>query len=235
MNTRKLIELLEKYKETFHRVVPFNQEKDLLLKMDFTASNTALTKNILEDTARFASYVNTQLENAGARYGIGGYGEHRTVYSISKVFDGANENEEPRRLHLGTDIWGAAGTSVMAPLDGLVHSFAFNNQFGDYGATIILFHSLGGMNFYTLYGHLSLASIQNIKEGDKIEKGETFTSFGIASENGSWPAHLHFQIIENIEDWKGDYPGVCKFSEKEKWMANGPDPDLLLQLNQYVL
>lgn len=122
----------------------------------------------------------------------------------------------------------------MAPLDGIVHSFAFNNRFGDYGATIILSHLLNGVSFYTLYGHLSLNSIKNIQEGDRIEKGDVFGEFGIPSENGSWPPHLHFQIISNIGEWKGDYPGVCKFSEKEKWLANSPDPDIILQLNQFT-
>lgn len=107
----------------------------------------------------------------------------------------------------------------MAPLDGIVHSFAFNNRFGDYGATIILSHLLNGVSFYTLYGHLSLNSIKNIQEGDRIEKGDVFGEFGIPSENGSWPPHLHFQIISNIGEWKGDYPGVCKFSEKKNgWL-----------------
>jgi murein DD-endopeptidase MepM/ murein hydrolase activator NlpD len=90
------------------------------------------------------------------------------------------------------------------------------------------------VSFYTLYGHLSLNSIKNIQEGDRIEKGDVFGEFGIPSENGSWPPHLHFQIISNIGEWKGDYPGVCKFSEKEKWLANSPDPDIILQLNQFT-
>ena len=143
--------------------------------------------------------------------------------------------EEPRRLHLGTDIWGKPNSAVMAPLNGLVHSFAFNNRFGDYGSTIILSHYLDGISFYTLYGHLSLNSIKNIQEGDRIDKGDLFAEFGIPAENGSWPPHLHFQIIVDIGEWSGDYPGVCKFSEKEKWLLNSPDPDYILQLNRYIV
>jgi hypothetical protein len=45
---------------------------------------------------------------------------------------------------------------------------------------------------------------------------------------------LHFQIILDIADWKGDYPGVCKYSEREKWLKNSPDPDIILQLNKYL-
>ncbi|MBK7678556.1 MAG: peptidoglycan DD-metalloendopeptidase family protein [Chitinophagaceae bacterium] len=234
MQLTSLTSLLNNNKHHFHPVVKFDATTDKLLSFDFTSGNKELTNDILSDTNRFTTWVNEKLQEVNARYGIGGYKEQRTVYSISKVFDGDKPGEEPRRLHLGTDIWGKPHTAVMAPLDGIVHSFAFNNRFGDYGATIILSHLLNGVSFYTLYGHLSLNSIKNIQEGDRIEKGDVFGEFGIPSENGSWPPHLHFQIISNIGEWKGDYPGVCKFSEKEKWLANSPDPDIILQLNQFT-
>jgi murein DD-endopeptidase MepM/ murein hydrolase activator NlpD len=150
------------------------------------------------------------------------------------VFDAGKEGEEPRRLHLGIDIWGKPYTAVMSPLNGIVHSFAFNNHFGDYGATIIFSHALNEIHFYTLYGHLSLSSIKNIQEGDRISKGDVFAEFGIPSENGQWPPHLHFQVIADLQGWKGDYPGVCKYSERDQYLNNCPDPDLILQLNKYL-
>ena len=58
--------------------------------------------------------------------------------------------------------------------------------------------------------------------------------FGMRFENGNWPPHLHFQLIMDMEGWTGDYPGVCKFSEKDKWLANCPDPDLVLGMMRYV-
>ena len=73
-----------------------------------------------------------------------------------------------------------------------------------------------------------------MEEGQTISRGEVFGEFGLSYENGHWPPHLHFQIINDLGGWKGDYPGVCRFSEKEKFMENCPDPDLILQLNQYV-
>ena len=229
-----LIQILIKNQQQFHPVILFDIIKDKFLQLDFTAQNTAITDELLQDTKQFTGWVNRKLTTAHARYGIGGYAEHRTVYSSSKVFDGVMPGEEPRRLHLGTDIWGKPNSAVIAPLNGLVHSFAFNNRFGDYGSTIILSHCLDGISFYTLYGHLSLNSIKNIQEGDRIDKGDLFAEFGIPAENGSWPPHLHFQIIVDIGEWSGDYPGVCKFSEKEKWLLNSPDPDSILQLNQYL-
>jgi murein DD-endopeptidase MepM/ murein hydrolase activator NlpD len=217
-----------------HRVVPFDPANDLLYGLDLTAQNKSLSDEILADTSSFTNWINQQLVKNNARYAIGGYDEHRTVYQVSRVFDATVPGEEPRRLHLGTDIWGKPGTAVMAPLDGIVHSFAFNNQAGDYGATIILSHAAGGQHFHTLYGHLSLNSIKNIQEGDRVEKGEIIAEFGIPAENGQWPPHLHFQVILDMGDWSGDYPGVCRFSEREQWLANSPDPDIILGLNRYI-
>lgn len=221
-------EVIRNHTDTLKQIVPFDSSADKLLPLDFTDANKELDEEILADTRLFSNYINRKLEAANARYGIGGYNEHRTVYSRSKVFDAPVPGDEPRRLHLGTDIWGKPNTAVMAPVDGVVHSFAFNNQFGDYGATIILSHQLDGLVFHSLYGHLSLASLGNLQEGQLIKAGEVFAGFGIPYENGQWPPHLHFQLILDIGDWKGDYPGVCKFSERHKWLQNSPDPEVLL-------
>ena len=234
MDPHELISLLKTNQAVFETVVPFDPGRNKLLLMDFTDNNKELTDEILDDTRTFTTYINTKLENNSALYGIGGYGEYRSVYCKSKVFDGKTPGEEPRRFHLGIDIWGKPNTPVISPLDAIVHSFAYNDRPGDYGATIILSHPLQGRSFYTLYGHLGLSSIKNINEGDRILKGDIFAEFGIPSENGQWPPHLHFQIIRDLEEWSDDYPGVCKFSAREKWLANCPDPDIILQLNQYV-
>ncbi|MFC0774133.1 peptidoglycan DD-metalloendopeptidase family protein [Terrimonas alba] len=251
MQANPLFILLQENAAAFSPVVPFSASKDKLLALDFTAVNTELTETILQDTRLFTQWINQKLQAANARYGMGGYAEHRTVYSRSKLFNSSEvspppgggdlpgrqaglEGAEPRRLHLGIDIWGKPHTAVMAPCNGIVHSFAFNDSFGDYGTTIILTHQLKGVSFYTLYGHLSLNSIKNLREGELIKQGEIFAEFGLPHENGQWPPHLHFQIIADLQGWEGDYPGVCKFSEKEKWLSNCPDPDLILQMNKYL-
>ena len=226
----EFVHLAKKYMNGFYPVVPFDPQADKLLLLDFTDRNQELTTEILNNTELYTVYINGKLEKAGARYGIGGYAEHRTIYSRSRVFD-APEGEEPRRLHLGTDIWGAPYTRVMTPLDGIVHSFAFNNDFGDYGATIILTHQLKGFTFHTLYGHLSLNSLKNLQEGQTVKGGDVIADFGIPFENGHWPPHLHFQVIIDMQGKKGDYPGVCRYSEKEACLANCPDPDIFLQMN----
>lgn len=223
----------------FLPVVIFNKEKDKLLLLDFTEQNAELTPAVLADTTIFSHYINDKLQRANATYGIGGYNENRIIYSRSALFS-SNINSlqqsqpEPRRLHLGIDIWGPAGTAVHAPLPATVHSFAYNNAFGDYGATIILQHETGGFSFHTLYGHLNLLSIQRLSEGREIEAGQAFAAFGAPNENGHWPPHLHFQIIVDMHGCKGDYPGVCAFSERENYLVNCPDPDLVLGLMRFA-
>ena len=150
-------------------------------------------------------YVNvSKLKKSNYSFGIGKYFEERTIYDHSNVFSG----NERRIVHLGIDLWIEKGTEVLVPITGKIHSFKNNIGIGDYGPTIILEHILEGIKFYTLYGHLSLESLNNLKIGQKFEKGSTLAKIGNFPTNGNWPAHLHFQIIKDIQHYKGDYPGV---------------------------
>lgn len=233
MQVNILYERLKAHSHTFHRVVDFNPAKDKLVHLDFTKDNKELSAVDVADTETFSTFIRDKLKKEKARYGIGGYNELRSLYERSKIFD-SERDEEPRRLHLGIDIWGEEGTTVYAPLGGLVHSYGFNKNFGDYGATLILLHQLDTITFYTLYGHLSLDDIAKVTEFKYIIRGEVIGHFGKPEENGHWPPHLHFQIIKDVRTYKGDYPGVCPFSEREKYLENCADPDLLLNMMQYV-
>src|SRR5688500_12806081 len=85
MKTNNFEERLKRYAGKWARVVPF-EETDKLLLLDFTNNNTEITDEILLNTDLFIQYINKKLEGAVARYGIGGYNEHRTVYSRSAIF-----------------------------------------------------------------------------------------------------------------------------------------------------
>ena len=228
---QELKTILQKHRSEFHKVVHFDPKKDKLCRLDFTKEYANISEDDISNTEKFTAYINSKLENAGAKYGIGGYAENRTLYRRSDLFEGP----EPRTLHLGIDIWGPAGTKVYAPLGGVVHSFANNKEFGDYGATIILQHQLETKVFHTLYGHMSVKDLLNLQEGKYIIRGDTVGHLGEPSENGNWPPHLHFQVIEDMRIKKGDYPGVSAMSEKEKYLANCPDADLILQMMQYLV
>jgi murein DD-endopeptidase MepM/ murein hydrolase activator NlpD len=243
----KLGNILALHRSEFHRVIDFDAATDTLIPLDFTAANTELIDSLISDTPKFSVYISDKLKQHQSKYGIGGYMEVREMYKRSALFSFVKNNlpaqleektpaieVEPRRLHLGIDIWGDADTKIYAPLGGMVHSFANNNNFGDYGATIILQHQLDTVVFYTLYGHLALKDIAGLKVGHFITRGQPFAHFGNSFENGNWPPHLHFQIIEDIERKEGDYPGVCKVSEKEKYQRNCPDADLILNMMSHI-
>ena len=199
---------LASLKKNFGQVVDFNPETDRFFKFDFTAANKEINKSIYTDVTAFSAWITEKLAINNCRFGIGGYLEKRVIYGQPLFI---KNTEEPRDVHLGIDIWTVASAGVFAPLSGKIHSFNNNNNSGDYGPTIILEHDLGGMTLFSLYGHLSLNSIKNIKPGDAIAKNQAIGWLGTDKENGGWPPHLHFQLMFNMEGRRGDYPG-CLFS-----------------------
>lgn len=227
--SEQLQRILEESKHDFHPVVPFSEQTDIARAIDLSDRNRSFSDAIFSNLDAFTLFISEAREKEGARYLYGGYMENRHMYRRSMLFDKNQDDSnidesEPRSLHLGTDIWGEAGTDVFTPIGGLVHSMAYNDQLGDYGATIILGHQLDGFGFYTLYGHLSKRDLGQVRSGQFISRGEKFARFGKPEENGFWPPHLHFQLIIDIGMYDGDYPGVCKKSEAGKFLDNSPDP-----------
>ena len=209
-------------------VIPYQHGVTRIQRWDLSENNQALRPAIFNDLPAFTAFINQQLQETQADYGVGGYNELRSIYARSQVFGAANTAEEPRRLHIGLDIWGPAQTPVYAVYDGVLHSNAFHPDLGNYGAVIILQHSYRGNTFYTLYGHLSQQSLHSLQPGDVIKGGDAIGALGAPAENGGWPPHLHFQCMLSMGNWMGDYPGVCKWSEREYYLANCPNPEILL-------
>jgi len=71
----------------------------------------------------------------------------------------------------------------------------------------------------------------DLEVGQQIAKGSLLAHFGNHEENGYWPPHLHFQVILDMENKQGDYPGVCSLKNKSHYANNCPDPNLILQLS----
>lgn len=197
-------------------------------KLDFSESNEALVQRDLSETSVFSQFVFDEMLENNAFTGIGGYAENRIIYRQRKHFN--NADNQPRSIHLGTDIWANAGEPIYAPLDATVHSFAFNDHYGDYGPTIILAHALNNVVFYTLYGHLSLDSLEGLYVGKNISANEKFAAIGSYPENGDWPPHLHFQIIKDMGNYQGDFPGVSSIQDSEHYLNLCPDPNLILRI-----
>jgi murein DD-endopeptidase MepM/ murein hydrolase activator NlpD len=232
-SSENIIRILQKHSHDYHPVVRTNAGEKIAA-VDLSKNNKEFTPGIYEKAENFNWFIENEKKKIGASYLIGGYREHRDMYRRSSLFDkNIIDNisaDEPRSIHLGIDIWANAGMKIFAPFGGMIHSFAYNNNFGDYGATIILQHQLETINFYTLYGHLGLKDIEQKRKGQFITRGENFGHFGSWEENGNWPPHLHFQVILDIGNFEGDYPGVCKLSEAAKYLQNSPDPNLILKM-----
>lgn len=199
------------------------------IPLNLSVTNQDLQELDVSSSSTLENYVNAHLAAHEGAVAYGGYIETRNIYRRSDYFN-QDDMETERNIHLGMDLWLGAGAPIITPLDGVVHSFAYNKNFGDYGPTILLKHLIDDLVFYTLYGHLSLSSIVNLREGQLFRQGEQLAILGDASVNGDYPPHLHFQIIKELGDWVGDYPGVCSTKDLEFYLANCPDPNLLLKL-----
>ena len=89
-------------------------------------------------------------------------------------------------FHSGVDLAAPFGTAIMASDTGRV---IFNGWYGGYGKVIIVDH---GMDYSTLYAHLSRASASR---GQTIIKGQTV---GYEGQTGySTGPHLHFEVRKN--------------------------------------
>ncbi len=207
-------------------VLPFDSATLHPLVFDFSGENHELVNIDLMNTMQFSAYIDKEMQQHRVSIAIGRYNEHRTIYARSSLFQG----HEPRTVHLGIDLFTAAKTPVFAPLPGIIHSFQNNAAFGDYGPTIILEHEVNGVRFYTLYGHLSEESLHGIKHGQSVAAGEQIAAIGNYPSNGSWPPHLHFQIITDMQGRTGDFPGVASLTQREQFLELCPDPNLILRI-----
>lgn len=197
------------------------------IKLDLSENNKKLKTVDVSSSSKLETFITDHIKMNDGKVAFGGYNETRTIYKRSQYF---NNKEEERNIHIGLDLWCEANSPVFVPLDATVHSFKNNANFGDYGPTIILKHEIETVEFYTLYGHLSLKSIEYLQVGQVFNQGEQLATLGDATINGDYPPHLHFQIIKDIQGYKGDYPGVCSKTDLDFYLKNCPNPNLLLKL-----
>jgi peptidoglycan LD-endopeptidase LytH len=199
------------------------------LSLDLTQGNMDFRLVNLSNTAEFNQFIFSGLNKEGKKYGIGGYLEKRALYQRSEVF--ATETTEFRNIHLGIDIWTHAGTPVFVPFSGKVHSYQDNIGFGNYGPTIILEHEIEGKTLFSLYGHLFRKDLEKLQVGQEFQAGDLLCHVGPFPENGDWPPHLHFQLMWDLGENCGDYPGVAAEKDLEFYKENCPDPNVMLQFD----
>ncbi|MAG48050.1 peptidase M23 [archaeon] len=219
----KVEQLLKELK--FGNILNFNLNKEKILILNFNKNNKELNKVNIYNTEELTKYLFNKLKQTKAKVAIGKYNEDRSIYKNNNEF-------KNRTIHLGIDLLLKENTKIFAPLKGKVHSFKNNKGIGNYGPTIILEHNLNNIKFYTLYGHLSLTSLKNIKPNQIIQQEQPLATVGTTKVNGNWPPHLHFQIIKDLKNNKGDFPGVSSKKERNKYLNLCPNPNLILKIKK---
>ena len=225
MTASLIVATLKAHRGEMTSVVPFDLARGEVVVFDFTEANRELAHLDINDVSGFTEYLFESVAEAEIPVGIGRYDEDRVLYRHSPLFNGTAER---RSIHIGIDLFVVEGTEILAPLPATVHSAANNVGLGNYGPTVILRHQLEGIEFHTLYGHLSRASIGRLRPGKTLSAGDTVGEVGDLRENGSWPPHLHFQIITETLGEEVDYPGVAAPSERQRFLELCPDPNIIL-------
>ena len=221
-------EILNSIAKTSLKVIDTNLAINNYTPISISTKNEDLNTFDVSSSEEWSLYLKKFLKEKNAKVAFGGYIEKRDIYKRSTYFNSSEENE--RNIHLGIDLWCDAGTKVLAVLDGEIHSFKNNLNHGDFGPTIIIKHQVEDIEFYSLYGHLSLNSLDNIEVGQKVTQEEVIGYLGENTVNGDYAPHLHFQLIIDMQGNKGDYPGVCSKEDVDFYQQNCPNPNLLLKL-----
>jgi len=153
-----------------------------------------------------------------------GYLEQRSFYNTKNYERHNATGIEYRNIHLGTDFWVPAGTPLHCLYESTVVISEKNNYHKDYGGLLVLKHQIQDLAFYTLYGHLSLNSVDSNPVGKEIGQDELFAFIGNETENGHWLPHLHFQVITDLLGNTKNFNGVAFPSEIEYWKQLCPNP-----------
>ena len=68
------------------------------------------------------------MKRAGVGVAVGRYDEARAIYLSGPFASGGRATDERRTVHLGIDLFVEPGTTVRAPLPGVVHVLANNTR-----------------------------------------------------------------------------------------------------------
>jgi murein DD-endopeptidase MepM/ murein hydrolase activator NlpD len=197
------------------------QGKSIVL--DLSAGSLALGEPLDNiDVQHFGQLIDERLQRDGAVLAYGRWGERRALYNNDNF---GTSNEERRTIHMGVDVFCAAGTAVCTPLDGVVEIVANNEQELDYGPLLVVRHTAPDRQaFFTLYGHLGPDCLVDRRPGEALRAGDRIATVGAPPGNGNWPPHLHFQLILDLLDLGRNFPGVARASEQARWLALSPNP-----------
>ena len=231
-NEQKFIDWALSNKFKFSDLFP-SVNKNEIYKLDLSVSSKWLGHQKDFDKLDFFQFKINQLQKTIPQKLLsGGYLEPRAVYVTDAYEKIGNNGPESRTIHLGIDIWLPPETAVHALFDSEVVTAVNNSGNKEYGGLLILKHQANDIEFFTLYGHLSIESVQGKKSGDLIKKDTCIGYLGNYPDNGNWAAHLHFQVMLSLLNFKNDFPGVSYYNQLDLWKSICPNPNLLFKSSE---
>ncbi len=187
---------------------------------------------LIHDEPAMTRRIDWLRRSVGARVAIGEYDEARLLYTSELFRTEGFDGPEWRTVHIGLDLFADAGCPVRVPLAGWIKSVRHNAGPRDYGPTVVVEHTVTGddglpLTFFTLYGHLDVETLTAVHPGLPLAAGATVGRLGTAAVNGGWAPHVHFQLVVDLLDREGEFPGVARPSERAVWTSLSPAPHAL--------
>ena len=184
------------------------------------------------DTSLLAQKLAGRMQAAHSPAGIGRYDEVRIIHTSVEQRVETNDGPAWPTIHLGLDLFLAAGSPVYAPLAGVVHSLGTNDE-PSRCATLVLEHTVpeGTLTFYTLYGNVDPDSLITFSKGMSVQQGMQIACTGGESTDDGLPPHLHFQLITDMLDRQGYFPAYALPDERDVWLSLCPGPNLIVGIS----
>lgn len=222
----RLVAWLRDQEGSFSPVIAPDPRTNKSLVFDFSVGTLEWGPADMAEPLSAGKELFRRMRKADAAVGVGRYNEARTVYSGTQYEEA---DSEMRTIHIGLDLFQEPGKPVFSPMNGLVFSVKNGREALDYGPVVVLQHApQDGPVFYTLYGHLSEDSVDDLTKGQMVAAGDQIACLGTSEENGGWVPHLHFQIIGDMLDSEDDFFGVALASQRKVWTSICPDPNLIV-------
>ena len=152
-----------------------NADQFLAVNRDIRQASTRILTNLGEQTDHTIYWKGAFSRLPGSSTKAS-FAEYRTYTYQGKIID--------RQYHMGIDLASTSHSPVPAANSGRV---AYQGTNGIYGKTVAIDHGFG---LFSIYSHLSRI---HVKEGDRIEKGDTLGVTGTTGLAGG--DHLHFGMM----------------------------------------
>ena len=130
-------------------------------------------------------------------------------------------------MHVGIDLFLPAGEVVRAPLDGVVEASAeLRRGLRLRRPMAILRHETdGGVPFWTLYGHLEPRLARpTCSPAGPSPAARSSPASAPYPENGSWPPHLHLQLLTDLLDLGRACTAWPRRPRLDVWERSAPIP-----------